>query len=81
MDELVERTFGDLTVRIDRPTCIGNEGCISLAPGVFRLDEDGICSFVEPGDGASRETLLEACRVCPVGVLSVVDEKGRTIVP
>jgi ferredoxin len=37
--EFRERAVGDLTVRIDRGTCIASANCIKLAPELFELDE------------------------------------------
>lgn len=80
-DQLPERRFGGLTIRIDRGQCIATTNCIKLAGDVFVLDGERICSFVSaPGD-AEHERLIEACRVCPVQALIVIDEEGRQIVP
>jgi ferredoxin len=81
-DELRERVLAGLTVRIDRNTCIASKNCIGLAPDVFELDEENIVSFrSEAPDDVERERLIEACGICPVDALSVVDEKGVRIVP
>lgn len=82
MGETRERVFGDLTVRIDRDTCIASENCVNLAPEVFRIDDDQIVDFV--GDGAveiERERLIEACDLCPVDALIVIDADGNHLVP
>lgn len=82
MGEFRERRFGELTVRIDRETCIASENCISLAPDVFELDDDRIVDFV--GDRATaidRDRLIEACEVCPVDALLVIAEDGNPVVP
>ncbi len=82
MSEYRERRFGDLVVRIDRRTCIASENCVSLAPEVFALDDDHVVDFVgeEPPE-IDRERLIEACEVCPVDALSVIDRDGNRIVP
>ncbi|MEN6627349.1 MAG: ferredoxin [Candidatus Sumerlaeia bacterium] len=77
---MFERQFRGLAIRIDRAQCIGTANCIKVAPGVFALDGERICSFVADPD-AERERLIEACRVCPVQALTVIDEQGNQIVP
>ena len=83
VEDFETRTFGDLTVKIDRLLCVGFGDCLDEAPGVFRFDEDGIVTF---GDDASpgeveRRVLLEACRSCPVDALIVLDAEGRQLHP
>ena len=82
MGEGSERAFGDLTVRIQRDTCIGSENCVNLAPDVFRLGDDQIVEFVgaEPPE-VERERLIEACDLCPVDALVVIDGNGDQLVP
>jgi ferredoxin len=79
-DEL-ERTIGDLTVRIDRLVCVGFEDCVVRAPTVFRLDGDGIAIFTESAGPVDPDQLIEACRACPVDALTVIDSDGKTLVP
>lgn len=79
-DDTVERRVGDLTVRIDRLLCVGFADCLEAAPGAFVLDDEGIVAFAEP-DLSPRERLLRACEACPVDALSVMDARGRQIVP
>ena len=81
MPPILERKTAGLTVRIDRNTCMANAACVKLAPEVFRIDDETICAFVEPATEIERERLLEACRLCPVDALIVIDEDGQTIVP
>ena len=81
MSDLVERKFADLTVRIDRGTCIATENCMEIAPEVLELDDTGICAFKQDPPDVDRERLLEACRVCPVDALIVLDAEGNQIVP
>jgi ferredoxin len=82
MGEIRERRFGDLTVRIDRWTCIASKNCTKVAPEVFEIDEENAVTFREnaPAD-VDRERLLEACRVCPVSALTVVAADGTVLVP
>lgn len=75
------RDFGPLTVRVDRATCIGTAACRNVAPEVFDLDADGIIAIRDDApQEVERERLLEACRVCPVDALEVVED-GRQLVP
>jgi ferredoxin len=81
MADFVERKFDDVTVRIDRDSCIANESCMSIAPELFGLDDDQICVFKDPVAKPDRAKLIEACRVCPVDALTVLDASGNEIVP
>lgn len=78
---LPERRFGTLTIRIDRGQCIGTANCIKVAGDVFVLDGERTCSFVAQPAEVERERLIEACGVCPVQALTVIDEQDRQIVP
>ena len=73
--------MGGLTVRIDRATCIGTANCIRVAPGLFELDGEVLCAFKEGGGAPEREAVIEACSVCPVDALEVLDENGERLVP
>lgn len=82
MGETRERVFGDLTVRIQRDTCIASENCVNLAPEVFRMGDDQIVEFVaEQASEIERERLIEACDLCPVDALAVIDANGDELVP
>ncbi len=81
MEDFVERKFGDLTVRIDRTQCIGTSNCMNVAPEVFEFDEDGIVSFKGAAADIQGERLTEACSVCPVDALFVIDAGGKQLVP
>ncbi len=78
--DFAERTFGGLTVRIDRTLCVGFGDCVEVAPEVFDLDDDDVAIFIN-GNDFSRDQLIEACAVCPVDALIVWDEKGNQVVP
>lgn len=81
IEDQPEKKIGDLTVRIDREACIGSGNCIEIAPEAFQLDSLMTCAFVEPTEGVAPDRLIEACRVCPVGALIVLDAQDRQIVP
>ena len=81
MSDTVERKFGDVTVRIDRDICIGTGNCIIVAQDVFEFDDQDLCAFVDAAVGDDRAKLIEACKICPVDALILVDETGKQIVP
>ena len=81
MSEFVERKYGDLTVRIDRATCISTGNCMVVADDVFVFDDENVCGFADDPVKIDREKLIEACRVCPVDALLVFDAEGKQIVP
>jgi len=81
MADIVERRIGDLTVGILRETCISSGNCVKVAPGVFELDEETLCSFRGTPEETDRETVVEACRVCPVEALRVRNDSGEELAP
>lgn len=81
MAEIQERRIGDLIVRIDRSTCIASANCTKIAGDVFVIDEQNIVTFRDPIGSVERERVIEACAVCPVDALTVVDAEGRQLVP
>ncbi|HEX7182164.1 MAG TPA: ferredoxin [Thermoanaerobaculia bacterium] len=81
MADTVERNLSGLRIVIDRGTCIGSRNCIKLAPEVFALDAEGIVAFRENAPDIDRGRLVEACDVCPVDALQVIDPDETQIVP
>jgi ferredoxin len=75
MEDFVERKIGDLTIRIDRTNCM------KVAPDVFEFDDEKICAFKASSGETERERLIEACGVCPVDALTVIDADGKQLVP
>lgn len=69
-----------MRVRIDRLLCVGFGDCVTAAPDAFALDAEGLAVFHAP-DAVTRETLLTACRACPVDALSVHDADGNQLAP
>jgi ferredoxin len=67
-------------VVVDRDACIGAAPCVTVAPGVFQLDEDNKAYIVDQ-NGADAETILLAAQSCPVQAISVFDEQGKQIYP
>ena len=81
MSDIVERKISNLTLKIERPACIGSKNCINAAPNLFELDDEQICSFKENIEGISQEIIIEACSVCPVSALYVMDAYNKQLVP
>lgn len=81
MKDIVEKNISGLTIKIDRTTCISTANCIKVAPEVFELDDENICSFKEPPEEKEEEIIKEACSVCPVNALYVFDKDNKQIVP
>jgi ferredoxin len=81
MSDIVERKVSGFTVKIERPNCIGSKNCINVAPDLFELDGDQICSFMVNTEGVSQELIVESCSVCPVSALYVMDKDNNQIVP
>ena len=76
-----EKKIAGLTVIIERDQCIGTGACIAIAPNHLEFDSQNVVSFVEePSGEISREEIIEACEVCPVEALRVLDEAGERIV-
>ena len=80
MSDFEERIVHGLRIRIDRTLCVAFEDCVKDAPEVFRLDDSGVVTFVEP-ERVERECLVRACDLCPVDAITVWDDSGRQIVP
>jgi len=77
---MAERVIAGLTVRIDQALCVGFGDCVGVAPEAFVLNGDGTVDFRDV-EAMDPERLLEACQVCPVDALTVVDGSGRQVVP
>jgi ferredoxin len=68
-------------VWVDPQVCVGNAMCESIAPAVFRLNDNRQSEAVDP-DGASVEKILEAAENCPVSAIFVEDaETGERLFP
>ena len=81
MSDTSERNISGLKIKIDRTTCIATANCIKVAPEVFELDEERITSFLNHAEEIEPERLIEACSVCPVNALYVLDKEGKQLVP
>lgn len=67
-------------IEIDRDLCIGAAPCVTVAPGVFQLDEENKAYIVDP-KAADDETILLAAQACPVQAIKIFDEDGKQIFP
>ncbi|MEI7512554.1 MAG: ferredoxin [Candidatus Uhrbacteria bacterium] len=67
-------------VEVDRDLCIGAAPCVTIAPGVFQLDEENK-AYVVNKDGADADTILLGAQACPVQAIKVFDETGAQIYP
>jgi ferredoxin len=79
--DVVEETFGDLTVRIDRTLCVGFGDCVDEAQDVFAMDEEDIVVFKDGCPTVDRATLVRACEICPVDALELLDNTGKKLAP
>ncbi|MFA6423504.1 MAG: ferredoxin [Patescibacteria group bacterium] len=60
-------------LKVDKEKCIGCGTCVSLAPKIFELDDDGK-SKVKDGEAQGSE-VEEAISSCPVQAISIEKEK------
>ncbi len=67
-------------IYVDRDLCIGAAPCVTVAPGVFQLDDENKAYVVDP-NGADAETILLAAQSCPVQAIILHDEEGKQIYP
>ena len=79
--DIEERQVAGLVVKIDRLICVGFETCVEVAPDLFQMDEEGIAIFTSDTNEVDIETVLEACKECPVDALVVLDASGNQLHP
>ena len=79
--DIEERQVAGLVVKIDRLICVGFETCVEVAPDLFQMDEEGIAIFTSDTNEVDKETVLEACKECPVDGLVVLDASGNQLHP
>jgi len=54
---------------INKKACLGCGACVSIAPKVFKIGEDGKSEVVDQ-NGDSQETIQNAVDSCPVQAIS-----------
>ena len=59
---------------VDPKLCQSAEICVSIAPGVFRLNDEELSEVFAPG-GADEATLQQAIDSCPYGAISWVEQE------
>src|SRR5207248_11535343 len=70
-----------LRVRVDHDVCVGNAMCETIAPKVFRLNDNRQSEAVDPA-ADTVEKILEAAENCPVSAIFVEDaETGEQLFP
>ena len=79
--DIEERQVAGLVVKIDRLICVGFETCVEVAPDLFQMDEEGIAIFTSDTNEVDKETVLEACKECPVDAFVVLDASGNQLHP
>ena len=79
--DIEERQVAGLMVKIDRLICVGFETCVEVAPDLFQMDEEGSAIFTSNTNEVDKETVLEACKECPVDALVVLDASGNQLHP
>ena len=84
MSDCIERRIGRYTIRIDRHLCVGFGDCIDEAAALFELDDESIVRFIGDdtvGGSLHEESVLRACRSCPVDAIVALDESGAQVAP
>lgn len=69
-----------MRITIVRHQCTSSANCASIAPQVFRLDEENISALIDP-NGAPGEVILEAAETCPALAIIIDDDEGNRIYP
>jgi ferredoxin len=62
---------------VDHDLCAGVGQCVQIAPGAFRIGDDGlaVAVAVEPSSGSggsSAEEIAEAADSCPMAAIAIV---------
>lgn len=65
---------------VDRDACIGAAPCVTVAPGVFQLDDENKAYIVD-ANAADAETILLAAQSCPVQAIAIFDDMGHQVYP
>jgi ferredoxin len=71
---------GNMKAKVDRDVCIGSAMCVSIAPEVFELDDEGLSRVVNP-DAGDEDLLRDAAENCPVQAIILEDDQDNQIYP
>lgn len=65
-----ELLLGELRIQISED-CVGSAQCVSVAPAIFRLDDEGLATFVGDAllDDATAAVAAEA--LCPTAAIRI----------
>jgi ferredoxin len=70
-----------LKVWVDHQACVGNAMCESIAPKVFKLNDNRQSEVADPAADTEAK-ILEAAENCPVSAIFVEDaETGEQLFP
>ena len=71
-----------LRVWVDHDACVGNAMCETIAPKVFRLNDEPSVGGGRSRRATASEKILEAAENCPVSAIFVEDaETGEQLFP
>lgn len=62
-----------MRVAIDQDQCVFSGQCLTLAPGVFDQDEDGMVVLLTEETTSEEAEVREAIRICPAQAISSPD--------
>ena len=62
---------------IDRGACSGFGSCVDADRETFAIGADGLAETLT--ETTDRPAAIEAARSCPMGAITVLDERGRTV--
>ena len=62
---------------IDRGACSGFGSCVDADPETFAIGADGRAETLT--ETTDRPAALEAARSCPMGAITVLDDRGSAV--
>lgn len=64
-----------MRIVLNKDLCQGHAQCQDVAPGIFRVDDDGLLTvLVESPPESDRALVEEAVRRCPADALRVIED-------
>ncbi len=61
-----------MKITIDRKNCLGEAVCTAVAPGYFRMADDGKAEIIrENGEEKDVRDLMDAKTLCPAAVIKI----------